>query len=133
MRLPNPKNNQEVFNYIKAFINKQGEKSYDTTQCVYRFEKKKHGKVLKCAAGCLIPKNQYNHEFEGGIIDVYNFFEAGSCNHIVTFFFKDFGYDINLLEACQKAHDTATKGPKFIKQFNKKMQEVAYRFNLIND
>lgn len=129
MKLPNPKDNQEVFSYIKKFINNQGQRSYNDFQCCY-LTQNKDGASLKCAVGCLIPDNDYCSDFEGGIVS-----QDSGCysSSEITDYCKNKGYDIKLLEACQDAHDRAWSGEKFILSFNNSMAMVAERFGLRNE
>ena len=59
---------QEIFDFVANHLLTQNEKSTignSIKVCQYRTEK--DNKVLKCAAGCLIPDEDYNKEFEGKI------------------------------------------------------------------
>ena len=54
---------QEVFDQITAHLLKQGKAARSGTgACRYRVETQ--GEILKCAAGCLIADDEYNHLFE---------------------------------------------------------------------
>jgi hypothetical protein len=55
---------QKVFNFIGKHLLTQMEQSGDEYTCFYRFEKN-DGKILTCAAGCLIPNNNYEKKMEG--------------------------------------------------------------------
>ena len=55
---------QEVFDQITQHLLKQGKAAISSTgACRYRVEVQ--GEVLKCAAGCLIAKNEHSEKFEG--------------------------------------------------------------------
>lgn len=49
---------QEVFDHVARHLLKQGRRSGDERDCLYR-----HGD-LKCAAGCLIADGEYDKDFE---------------------------------------------------------------------
>lgn len=57
---------QEVFDYIAHHMLTQGKKAYNdyTDSCCYRIVIN-DGEVLKCAAGCLIPDEDYDPKIEG--------------------------------------------------------------------
>jgi hypothetical protein len=57
IRIPNTL--QEIFNIVSAHLLNQGQKSVSNGICMYRGPN-----GLKCAAGCLIPDEEYNPEFE---------------------------------------------------------------------
>lgn len=50
---------QELFDYIATHLLTQNEKSMSSMGCQY------HIKDLKCAAGCLIDRTEYDQNFEG--------------------------------------------------------------------
>jgi len=54
---------QEIFDFVANHLLTQNEKALNySNECVYRTEK--DNKVIKCAAGCLIPDVDYNSEIE---------------------------------------------------------------------
>jgi len=57
--------NQQIFNKVAKHLLNQNEKATNIqeTLCYYRL--KKNGKILKCAAGCLIKHKHYSRSFEG--------------------------------------------------------------------
>jgi hypothetical protein len=61
----NLKTDYDVFQYVKAHLLNQNERSLDphTLQCNYRSENEK-GKILMCAVGCLIHDDYYSEEIE---------------------------------------------------------------------
>ena len=59
-----PRGNQEIFNYVVTFLRKQGRKSKgDNGDCVYLSDTGD-----KCAAGCLIPPEDYDPRIESHTI-----------------------------------------------------------------
>lgn len=68
---------QEIFNYVKHHLLTQNKKALFTwstgcVSCKYRTEYN-----LKCAVGCLIPKDMYKSEIEGStVFKVVNFYNA---------------------------------------------------------
>lgn len=101
---------QQTFDKVVAHLRKQGCKSVRSQGnkniltvslvCQYRFEAGKHQKVLKCAAGCLIPKSLYKTSFEGiGIY--YNGHEPSILNVLIS----NLGHNTNLVCDLQGIHD----------------------------
>jgi len=89
---------QEIFDFVANHLLTQNEKC--TTifgHCKYRVEK--DNKVLKCAAGCLIPDEDYNVNFEGANWEKYP-------SHISNLpFVKDSEND-KLIRTLQIIHDS---------------------------
>ncbi len=56
---------QQVFDFVAAHMLKQNKQCKEGDRCRYRVETGKHKKVLKCAAGCLIPRKDYQKRMEG--------------------------------------------------------------------
>lgn len=54
---------------IIKHMEQQGEFAMTPCGCVYRSQERKHGKVLRCAVGCLIPKKAYSKYIEGKRVD----------------------------------------------------------------
>lgn len=54
---------QEIFDKVAAHLLTQGAKAADTEGCLYRAPQD-DGRVLKCAAGCLLPDGLYSPEME---------------------------------------------------------------------
>lgn len=93
---------QETFTTVVNALRKQGEKSQPTEGhgslcCQYHMEK--DGKVLKCAAGWLIPDDQYDFRFEGDTVRV-----DPSENELSELLFE-LGHDLDLVESLQSIHD----------------------------
>jgi len=59
------KTDYDVFQYVKAHLLNQNERSLDpwSLQCQYRSQKE-DGKVLMCAVGCLIDEDLYSEKIE---------------------------------------------------------------------
>lgn len=53
---------QEVFDQVSQHLLQQGVRSVGEC-CLYKYTDK-NGRVLKCAAGCLIAEGEYNSDFE---------------------------------------------------------------------
>ena len=113
---------QEVFDTIARHMLTQNERctlteSVDTPRCLYRLETQ--GRVLKCAAGCLISDSQYNPNMENvrwsGLTDAKSEFRFSS-NHA------------GLITACQDIHDC-----KYIlaSEWPQELLGIAQRYNLI--
>lgn len=96
--LPNPKNNHEVFLYVANFLLNQtercmiGKEEDDGAFCSYR----SNDRTNACAAGCLIPDDEYIPEMETG--SVYS--------HGVKDYFIEKGYSLSLLSELQSIHDS---------------------------
>lgn len=90
---------QEVFDTVVKAIIAQGKPPFDssTDKCYYRGPN-----GTKCAAGFLIPDDQYNPDFEGRRISaIFSDVPALSA---------EVGYEsIGLLDSLQVAHDTAAR------------------------
>lgn len=50
---------QEIFEFVSNHLLKQNKKCMNVGKCAY-----KNNNGLKCAAGCLMSENEYDHEFE---------------------------------------------------------------------
>lgn len=85
-------NKQEIFDTVVRALRKQGQPSAVPGHCLYRSVKE--GKVLKCAAGHLIPDEEYDPSWEG----------KGS--HFVPYLQQAFRDDVRwLIRDLQSAHD----------------------------
>lgn len=116
--LPDMNDAEQVFNYVAAHLLKQNKRSVcDNHQlgniCMYR------GKDdMSCAAGCLIPDDDYNQDDEGCGVRTIEFFNKFS-NHVKS-----------LLRKLQVIHDSYDPcgWPKMLndlaKQNNFKMEIV---------
>lgn len=56
---------QEIFTQVKNHLFSQREKAQLTPSSTCRYRLLKNGKMLKCAAGCLISDREYNENMEG--------------------------------------------------------------------
>lgn len=95
---------QETFDTVVAHLRKQGAKSQmealsrrgdKYTACMYRSPD-----GLKCAAGCLIPDEEYSPLMEGKPV-------VGGCN-LPGITIQKLGYDAQLVRALQIVHDDAS-------------------------
>lgn len=96
--------NQEIFDKVVNHLrtqNKQAIKVIDgVDQCQYRAVDE-NGCVTMCAAGCLIPDEDYKPSFEGGTVMI---------GAVVGNYFSNKGYtndQIYLVRDLQKVHDYA--------------------------
>ena len=93
-------NKQEIFDTVVTHLRKQGKRASSIhpngdTGCMYRTSD-----GLKCAAGCLIPDEDYNLEFEGFAIDDH------SAALVVRYFSNKFGSaERDLIGELQTTHD----------------------------
>lgn len=99
---------QQTYDTVARFIYDQGKPAYDGGDCRYRTED-----GCKCAAGCLIPDDQYTAEMENVVIDPYykegpsaEFHQAARCLY-------DLGHDLRLVSMLQNAHDTIADNPLY--------------------
>lgn len=108
---------QEVFDYVLDFLLEQGESSReDALTCKYRLEKE--GRILKCAAGCLIKDENYTSEIEGkSWITVGLPAKVGIFNHE------------RIIYRMQQAHD-ATSNLNFKEGILDKFKKIADQNNL---
>ncbi len=93
----NPADNQEVFDFVVNALRKQGCKSEDSEGCLYRGPN-----GTKCAAGHLIPNEDYRRSFEGKT-SYYNDMGVQSAPAV---YLHDAGYNCDLVTALQGIHDT---------------------------
>ncbi len=81
---------QETFDQVAAHLLAQNKRAEDTNSCRYRLGK------LKCAAGCLIPDDEYDKEYErSSVMTLCNTYQWD------TFF----GHDIFIVTDLQMIHD----------------------------
>ncbi len=113
--MPDPKNNQEVFDFVVGKIREQGCKSIGEDFCAYRGPN-----GLKCAAGWLIPDEEYTPEMEewGGIAQ--DNVKKGYAS-IAKEYFAAKGYDTDLVIALQRSHDNI---------YNENSEIIAKNFGL---
>lgn len=97
-------NNQEIFDKVANHFKNQKVASARIEEdgnrpCLYR-KIEDDGTVLSCAAGCLIPDEEYSPSFEG--LSIMNLIMTGRIPSLV-------GQDSVLLSALQKVHDAASR------------------------
>ena len=102
---------KETFEYVLRRINEQGKPSMnDEDQCMYRGPD-----GLKCAAGHLIPDDEYDERMEGKSA----LFVLSGHKHL------------QLIMRMQNAHDVASITPdSFLEDFNRRMESIRKEFNL---
>lgn len=105
-----PETSQEVFDIVYKHLLTQNEQARRIT-CRYKIED--DDKVLKCAAGCLIPDEKYSSEMEG---KMWN--ELVSLNLVPSNHFP-------LIQRLQVIHDTYP-----VDQWEKELKVVAADFGL---
>ncbi len=118
---------QEIFDTVLQKIREQGKPSIYCGGCAYRGPD-----GLKCAAGHLIPDEDYTKEFEEGTVGKC-FLEETAGNEesfLVTNYFNDKGYDLNFISELQQAHDLNYKAESFVEHFNASMRKVANKYKL---
>ena len=109
MTLPDPKSKTEVFNYIANWLLEQGCRSMSQYEgmenegCAYRG--KKDDRILACAAGCLIPDDEYLPEFEGSKIYA-RLLPINSTKKLPGDVLERKGYDNKFLDGLQSVHDS---------------------------
>lgn len=111
---------QEVFDFVVTSLLRQGQKSYVTNEygvelCRYRSPGGK-----KCAAGFLIPDDQYTDKME-----------SRTSFQLQNEELFNFSPHEKLVDALQCAHDTS--GDRFCEDFSSEARSVATRFNLSLD
>ena len=90
-------NDQQVFDYVLEKLREQGCQSKYMGKCLYRGPD-----GLKCAAGHLIPDDEYDEKMEGGLLKgTYNII----YNSLVNSYFLQKGANIDLLAGLQLVHD----------------------------
>lgn len=104
---------QQTFDRVVKHLRKQGEKAQDDDGCFYRI--KRGNKLLRCAAGCLIPKAKYKPTMENKSCD---YFEPKQA-------LIDLGHDVNFVRELQIIHDNFE-----VKDWEKQFQVIAARYNL---
>lgn len=106
---------QETFNTVVAHLRQQGRQAVNSggRQCQYRGED-----GLKCAAGCLIPDEDYRKDFEGrGVM----------TNTEIATLIRRLGHDVELVSSLQDIHDD-DRGPAC---WESHFVTTAARFNLV--
>ena len=121
---PDPRNDQEVFTFVVTNLLQQNEKSVSCMgMCLYRCYKE-DGRVLKCAAGWLIPDEDYTPEFDSQDGDVT--FVEGSLNNRATNYFRAKGFNLDLLFYLQSTHDRFN-----VKDWKNEFAILAKEFGLV--
>jgi hypothetical protein len=88
------------------------------SNCFYR--RTVHGRIRKCAIGCIIPKHLYKPDMEGmGILQAFDSFPA------IEEYFN--GVRNNFLLVTQNAHDDAASVSDFLYELNR----IADNFDLV--
>jgi len=132
MKLEDIRCTQDAFDYVVSNLIAQGRGSFDMIEssnvsCRYR-----DSNGNKCAAGWLIPDNQYSEGFEG---------DAAFCTLIKTQFWKERLYPYirpeyeqfhGMIEGLQNAHDDTACATciDFVEGFKLKAEKIAAAFNL---
>ena len=117
--------NQEIFDTVVAHLRKQGVQSKlpGSNTCAYRSPE-----GLKCAAGCLIPDEDYKEEFECWSVRSGVRPGQDEQNPSRVYFIKKFGVEnISLIQQLQEIHDSAI-GPHY---WEDKLEELARSYKLI--
>lgn len=91
---------QKTFDTVVAHLRKQNARAVkidkdSVESCVYLAED-----GSKCAAGCLIKPEDYNESFEGCAV-----VSLGGRLSNVGLLLQEYGYDLELVRALQRAHD----------------------------
>lgn len=108
---------QEVFDIVSKHLLTQGQKSVELSMCQYR-----NSEGLKCAAGALIPDDQYEERFETNLWG--DLVEKG----IVENKFVD------EIDQLQTIHDFGPSDPEeCILQWKKKLIAFAKKYNLTHN
>lgn len=99
---------QSIFDKVVTHLLTQGRKAINEAGgCRYRYG------ALKCAAGCLIPDEDYRPEFEGKAVDI-----SPTREYFRTKFTED---QFELIRRLQRIHDQSAVGdwPLKLKQIAK--------------
>jgi hypothetical protein len=120
---------QETFDHIVRSLIAQGKpaRTPGGGQCKYRvFE----GDVtLKCAAGHCIPDEKYDPVFEGAIVYACGVGEGSSEKTRLLHDALE-GWDLEVLEALQVAHDVTSPGEDWLAGFVREARSAAYKLGL---
>ena len=116
------KSDQETFDKVVAHLRKQGCKSIKNGQCRYR-----NDTGNSCAAGCLIPDNDYNPLMEGCsvIVGGGSYTNLSPNDLLATNYFKDNGYNLELLRSLQEVHDNSN-----VEFWERRLSDIAIKYNL---
>ena len=92
---------QETFDEVVAHLRRQGCKAENDDGCAYRGDG-----GTKCAAGCLIPDEEYRPDLEGCSVLDPSMSKASPPGEIVD----RLGHDLVLVCDLQRAHDSLSVG-----------------------
>ena len=103
---------QDVFDFIVGHLRTQGESAHDEGRCVYR-----SAEGLTCAAGCLIPVEDYKPTFEDSswydVADAFKCHEHDNLIRDLQIVHDRFGSDEWEVELGKVAHSYMLKMPAF--------------------
>lgn len=112
-----PNTLQEVFNIVSTHLLTQGQMSLDDSMCMYRSPN-----GMKCAAGALIPDNEYKPEFEKKLWDT-----------LVHSRFVENKF-VEEIKELQIIHDDGNVDPEQCVSFwRRKLIEFAKKYNLTHN
>lgn len=110
---------QQTFDIVAKHLLTQGRRAtnLDGHICMYRAP---NGD--KCAAGCLIPDEQYVLSLEGQTV----------YGHTMYDLLRDLGHDITLVKVLQRVHDCGDHGPveEIVPSWPRLLRELAGRLGL---
>lgn len=115
---------QETFDTVVAHLRQQGCRANPNPNdsdggCWYRLPRGNH--VLTCAAGCLIPDDKYNPEWEGWSADsLEDEFDIPEVKDSLFF-----GHNIGFVVVMQKIHDFEP-----IEKWEARFETVAHDYDL---
>lgn len=100
---------QEAYDGIRAYFSREGAELARTPDgdCVYRGDNDPTSPI-RCAAGCLIPDDLYDPDWEG------------LCSKNISF---DFGAAADFVLQAQTCHDAAFDVPDFLRRLDKVARE----------
>ena len=130
---------QETFDFVCSALLKQGKPSLDArpvlsvnsipmTSCGYRGVD-----GTKCAAGYLIPDEEYDPDLEGATLEEPNYNTRTALAQKKTRLREIVGrqgHDLTLVYKLQKAHDNAVDDSNWLKGFRTRAFTVAQEFGL---
>lgn len=111
---------QETFDLVVKHLLEQGVPSFSDLGLECRYRLAEGGRVLKCAAGFLIPDDKYDPSYEGrSVVDV-------RIHELIA----SLGHDPYLVGSLQAAHDDASEADPYLPRLKTKLIEVANRYAL---
>lgn len=102
---------QEVFNFVAKHLLTQNKRAFNHG-CRYKICK--DGKVLKCAAGCLIPDNIYSSSMEGS-----------TWSGLTTAFPQFSSQHNELIRRLQIVHDSSS-----VENWSSELEQLSIKLNL---